>query len=61
MASTPGRRPIAQDGVGRVRVLHVRDSRNAGGPRFAVTRDVWVTFLMYASGSRPAPALNSSA
>ncbi|WP_406726015.1 DUF397 domain-containing protein [Streptomyces sp. GD-15H] len=31
--------------------VHVRDSKNTGGPQFAVTRSAWVDFLTYASGS----------
>lgn len=31
-------------------VVHVRDSKNIGGPQLALTRDAWAEFLAYASG-----------
>ncbi|MFF0188967.1 DUF397 domain-containing protein [Streptomyces sp. NPDC005244] len=31
--------------------VHVRDSKNVGGPQLALTPDVWADFVMYASGS----------
>ncbi|MFH8471123.1 DUF397 domain-containing protein [Streptomyces sp. NPDC018000] len=31
--------------------IHVRDSKNARGPRFAVTPEAWTDFVMYAAGS----------
>ncbi|MFF8989767.1 DUF397 domain-containing protein [Streptomyces sp. NPDC014983] len=30
-------------------VVHVRDSKNIGGPQLALTRDAWAGFLAYAS------------
>ncbi|MEU6761581.1 DUF397 domain-containing protein [Streptomyces sp. NPDC046853] len=32
-------------------VVHVRDSKNAQGPRFAVGGTAWADFVTYASGS----------
>ncbi|MER5840596.1 DUF397 domain-containing protein [Streptomyces prasinus] len=31
--------------------VHVRDSKNADGPRLALTSDVWADFVAYASRS----------
>ncbi|MFD6923552.1 DUF397 domain-containing protein [Streptomyces sp. NPDC059944] len=31
--------------------VHVRDSKNVGGPQLALTPDVWADFVTYASGS----------
>ncbi|MBX7465894.1 DUF397 domain-containing protein [Streptomyces sp. NPDC057910] len=31
--------------------VHVRDSKNAGGPQLALTLDTWADFVPYASGS----------
>ncbi|MCX5341682.1 DUF397 domain-containing protein [Streptomyces atratus] len=31
--------------------VHVRDSKNAQGPRFAVAPDAWAHFVTYAAGS----------
>ncbi|WP_405685492.1 DUF397 domain-containing protein [Streptomyces sp. NBC_00057] len=31
--------------------IHVRDSKHARGPRFAVTPDAWADFVTYAAGS----------
>jgi hypothetical protein len=30
-------------------VVHVRDSKNIGGPRLALTPDAWAAFVSYAS------------
>jgi len=30
--------------------IHVRDSKNTQGPRFAVTATTWTNFVTYASG-----------
>ncbi|MEU6662247.1 DUF397 domain-containing protein [Streptomyces sp. NPDC046821] len=32
-------------------VVHVRDSKNADGPRFAVREVAWSDFVTYATGS----------
>ncbi|MEW1826722.1 DUF397 domain-containing protein [Streptomyces sp. NPDC088196] len=31
------------------RMVHIRDSKNAEGPRFAVTPAAWTTFVTHAS------------
>jgi hypothetical protein len=31
--------------------IHVRDSKNAQGPRFSVAPDTWAHFVTYAAGS----------
>ncbi|MFJ9678038.1 DUF397 domain-containing protein [Streptomyces sp. NPDC101194] len=31
--------------------VHVRDSKNARGPRLAVTPDTWADFVTYAAGN----------
>lgn len=31
--------------------VHVRDSKNIGGPQLALAPDVWADFVTYASGS----------
>ncbi|WP_326580402.1 DUF397 domain-containing protein [Streptomyces sp. NBC_00481] len=31
--------------------VHVRDSKNIGGPQLAMARDAWADFVAYASGS----------
>ncbi|MFD9391511.1 DUF397 domain-containing protein [Streptomyces sp. NPDC060000] len=31
--------------------VHVRDSKNADGPRLALRPDAWTAFMTYASGS----------
>jgi hypothetical protein len=31
--------------------VHVRDSKNIGGPQLALTPDAWADFVTYASGS----------
>ncbi|MFF2410339.1 DUF397 domain-containing protein [Streptomyces sp. NPDC058092] len=31
--------------------IHVRDSKNTPGPRFAVTPDAWAHFVPYAAGT----------
>ncbi|MEU9618498.1 DUF397 domain-containing protein [Streptomyces sp. NPDC088251] len=31
--------------------VHVRDSKNAQGPRFAIAPDAWADFVTYAAGS----------
>ncbi|MFC8369484.1 MULTISPECIES: DUF397 domain-containing protein [unclassified Streptomyces] len=31
------------------RTVHVRDSKNLGGPRLAVTQGAWADFVTYAS------------
>lgn len=31
------------------RTIHVRDSKNLGGPRLAVAQDAWADFVTYAS------------
>lgn len=31
--------------------VHVRDSKNVGGPQLALMSDAWADFVMYASGS----------
>ncbi|MFD9433955.1 DUF397 domain-containing protein [Streptomyces sp. NPDC060002] len=31
--------------------VHVRDSKNTGGPRLALRPDAWTHFVTYASGS----------
>ncbi|MEU6014705.1 DUF397 domain-containing protein [Streptomyces sp. NPDC047515] len=31
--------------------VHVRDSKNTRGPRFAVTPDAWADFVTYAAGN----------
>ncbi|TVZ94223.1 DUF397 domain-containing protein [Streptomyces sp. BK340] len=31
--------------------VHVRDSKNAEGPRLALAPDAWANFVTYASGS----------
>ncbi|MEV0693379.1 DUF397 domain-containing protein [Streptomyces sp. NPDC050388] len=33
------------------RAVHVRDSKNLGGPQLAVALEVWAGFVAYASGS----------
>ncbi|MEU6521998.1 DUF397 domain-containing protein [Streptomyces sp. NPDC046924] len=33
------------------RAVHVRDSKDTGGPQLAVTRDAWAGFVAYASGN----------
>ncbi|MFB6711549.1 MULTISPECIES: DUF397 domain-containing protein [unclassified Streptomyces] len=33
------------------RTVHVRDSKNAQGPRFSVTPDAWAHFVTYAAGN----------
>ncbi|MFC8370718.1 DUF397 domain-containing protein [Streptomyces sp. NPDC057239] len=32
-------------------VVHVRDSKNIGGPRLVLTRHAWADFVAHASGS----------
>ncbi|MFE9092830.1 DUF397 domain-containing protein [Streptomyces sp. NPDC007264] len=32
------------------RVVHVRDSKNIGGPQLALTSDAWAVFVTHASG-----------
>jgi hypothetical protein len=31
--------------------VHVRDSKDIGGPQLALTQDAWADFVPYASGS----------
>ncbi|MGI5196445.1 DUF397 domain-containing protein [Streptomyces sp. CA-288835] len=38
LATTPG-------------TVHVRDSKNIGGPQLALTPEAWADFVTYASGS----------
>ncbi|WP_216591080.1 DUF397 domain-containing protein [Streptomyces brasiliscabiei] len=32
-------------------LIHVRDSKNIGGPRLALVPDAWAVFVKYTSGS----------
>ncbi len=40
--------------------VHVRDSKNIGGPHLALAPQAWVDFLAYALGSRPLNRLRTA-